>query len=131
MCRAGASEAIAEVEQKVKDFTKEAKVGERKAKEIEDAIYDLNAVNPNKKPEIDTRTPEQLLDIIEAKGTAITEALATLRGARVRPMSSDGGSPLWCCSVQATVSGSSPSSLPRTQALLQRAVELCRGWPRR
>jgi len=36
-------------------------------------------VNPNKKPKIDTRTPEELLDIIEAKGKEITEALSILR----------------------------------------------------
>ena len=39
-----------------------------KAKEIEDAVYDLKAVNPNKKPNMDTRTPEELMNIIEAKG---------------------------------------------------------------
>ena len=49
------------------------------AKEIEDAVYDLKAVNPNKKPDIDSRTPEDLLDIIEAKGREIAEALAVLR----------------------------------------------------
>jgi type I restriction enzyme M protein len=43
-------------------------------------VYDLKAVNPNKKPDIDTRTPEELLDIIEAKGKEIVEALAVLRG---------------------------------------------------
>ncbi len=50
-----------------------------KAKEIEDAVFDLKAVNPNKKPVVDTRTPEELLDLIEAKGREIAEALATLR----------------------------------------------------
>ncbi len=48
-------------------------------KEIEDAVYDLKTVNPLRKPEIDERTPEQLFDIIEAKGKEIAEALATLR----------------------------------------------------
>lgn len=37
------------------------------------------AVNPNKKPVVDTRTPEELLDLIEAKGREIAEALAVLR----------------------------------------------------
>ena len=42
------------------------------------ATYDLKAVNPNKKPEIDARSPEELLKIIEAKGREIHEALKTL-----------------------------------------------------
>ena len=72
--------AIAGAEEKVKALTKEAKDAAAKAKEIEDAVYDLKAVNPNKKPKVDMRTPEELLDIIEAKGKEIAEALAVLRG---------------------------------------------------
>ena len=71
--------AIAEAEEKVKAMTKEAKDAAAKAKDIEDAVYDLKAVNPNKKPKVDTRTPEELLDIIKAKGKEIAEALAVLR----------------------------------------------------
>ena len=52
---------------------------EREAKEIEDAVYDLKAVNPNRKPDVDDRTPEQLMHIIEAKGREIAETLAALR----------------------------------------------------
>ena len=47
--------------------------------EIEAKNYDLKAVNPNKKEEVDTSTPEELLDIIEEKGIEIQEALAMLR----------------------------------------------------
>ena len=47
--------------------------------EIETKNYDLKAVNPNKKEEADTRTPEELLGIIEKTGSKIQEALATLR----------------------------------------------------
>jgi type I restriction enzyme M protein len=50
-----------------------------KAQAIEDAVYDLKAVNPNAKNEQDTRTPEELLDLIEAKGKEVAEALMTLR----------------------------------------------------
>ena len=42
--------------------------------------YDLKAVNPTAKAEGNTSTPEELLDIIAAKGLEIEEALATLRG---------------------------------------------------
>ncbi len=52
-----------------------------KAQATEDAAYDLKAVNPNAKNHEDTRTPEELLDIIEAKGREIAEALAALRQA--------------------------------------------------
>jgi len=38
-------------------------------------------VNPHRKPEVDTRTPEELIQIIEAKGREVMEALAVLRGA--------------------------------------------------
>ena len=38
------------------------------------------AVNPNKKPIVDTRTPEELMEIIAAKGKEVVDALASLRG---------------------------------------------------
>jgi type I restriction enzyme M protein len=40
---------------------------------------DLKAVNPNRKSNEDTRTPEELLDIIESKGREIDAAIAELR----------------------------------------------------
>ncbi|MGH9861408.1 MAG: recombinase family protein, partial [Candidatus Acidiferrales bacterium] len=46
---------------------------------IEKDGYDLKAVNPHAKREEDTRTPEELLDLIEAKGREIAEALTVLR----------------------------------------------------
>lgn len=62
---------------KVKELARESK--DLAAKEIEDAVYDLQAVNPNKKPVVDTRTPEELMDIIEEKGREVADALAALR----------------------------------------------------
>ena len=47
--------------------------------EIETKNYDLKAVNPNAKRHADTRTPEKLLALIEAKGREVGEALAVLR----------------------------------------------------
>ncbi|HYM14411.1 MAG TPA: N-6 DNA methylase [Dehalococcoidia bacterium] len=47
--------------------------------EIEAKNYDLKAVNPNAKSDEDTRTPEELLDVIEAKGREVAEAVAALR----------------------------------------------------
>jgi len=50
--------------------------------EIEERGYDLKAVNPNRKVVVDERTPDQILDEIEAKGREVAEALATLRARR-------------------------------------------------
>jgi len=47
---------------------------------IEAKGFDLKAVNPNAKNHEDTRTPEELLDLIEAKGKEISEAIKALRG---------------------------------------------------
>ena len=60
-------------------MTKEARELAGQAEDIENAVYDLKAVNPHARNEEDTRTPEELLDLIEAKGREITEALAVLR----------------------------------------------------
>jgi len=50
-------------------------------KEIEEKNYDLKAVNPHAKSEEDTRTPEELLDVIEQRGCEVVEVLRTLRSA--------------------------------------------------
>jgi len=42
-------------------------------------VYDLKAVNPPRKAKIDLRTPSELLDLVEAKGLEIAEALRRLR----------------------------------------------------
>lgn len=46
---------------------------------IEAKGYDLKAVNPNAKNDEVTRTPPQLLDLIEARGREVAEAPAILR----------------------------------------------------
>lgn len=48
-------------------------------REIEVKNYDLKAVNPHAKSTEDTRAPEELLDVIEAKGLEVLEALKQLR----------------------------------------------------
>ncbi len=57
----------------------EAFVGFFSRIDIEANNYDLKAVNPHAKSNEDTRTPEELLDLIEAKGREVTEALVKLR----------------------------------------------------
>jgi type I restriction enzyme M protein len=73
------AEALVAADEQVRGLTKESREAAAKAKEIEDAVYDLKAVNPHRKPVLDTRTPEELLDLIEAKGHVIAEAIALLR----------------------------------------------------
>jgi type I restriction enzyme M protein len=46
---------------------------------IEASNFDLKAVNPNAKATEDTRTPDELLDIIEAQGREVDAAIAELR----------------------------------------------------
>jgi type I restriction enzyme M protein len=47
--------------------------------QIEARHCDLKAVNPHAKREQDTRTPEEPLDLIEARGRDVADALAALR----------------------------------------------------
>jgi type I restriction enzyme M protein len=63
----------------IADHTCESRTHAAKTKEIEDAVYDLKAVNPNKKADTDDCTPEDLLDIIETKGMEIAEVLSRLK----------------------------------------------------
>jgi type I restriction enzyme M protein len=71
--------AIAEAETQAAALAREARELAAKAREVEDAVYDLKAVNPHRKPDVDDRTPEELMAIIEAKGREIGAALAVLR----------------------------------------------------
>ncbi len=52
--------------------------------EIQTKTFDLKAVNPHARKDEDTRTPEELLDLIEARGREVAEALAALREKRRR-----------------------------------------------
>lgn len=47
--------------------------------EIEAKNYDIKAVNPNRKTEEDTRTPEELIAIIEEQQAEIAKAIANLK----------------------------------------------------
>lgn len=71
--------AISDIDARVAALLKEAREATNKADDIENAVYDLKAVNPHRKVEIDRRTPTELLDLIEAKGREVAEALQNLR----------------------------------------------------
>jgi len=71
--------AIEVAQEKIKKISKEAREFAAKAEEIENAVYDLKAVNPHAILEEDKRTPKELLEFIEEKGKEIAEALDVLR----------------------------------------------------
>jgi type I restriction enzyme M protein len=62
--------------------TRESREAANKAEVIENAAYDPKVVNPHRRPEVDTRAPDELLDLIEAKGSEVAEAVSLLRGRR-------------------------------------------------
>ena len=52
---------------------------------VKERNYDLKAVNPRRKTEADSRTPEELLAEIEMQNVELKKALRELRGALKRP----------------------------------------------
>jgi type I restriction enzyme M protein len=71
--------AIEAMEAAIREMLRESREAAGKADDIENAVYDLKAVNPNRQAEVDRRTPAELLDLVEAKGREIAEVLKTLR----------------------------------------------------
>jgi type I restriction enzyme M protein len=69
---------IEEAEQQFKNLTKESREFAAKAEEIENAVYDLKAVNPNIAPPPPPPPPAELLKIISAKGQEVNAALKEL-----------------------------------------------------
>jgi type I restriction enzyme M protein len=70
---------ISEAETSVAALSREARDLMARASAMEEAVYDLQAVNPHARGDEDTRTPEELLDLIEAKGREVAEAVAALQ----------------------------------------------------
>lgn len=50
-----------------------------KVEAIEAAVYDLKAVNPNVRTEIDTRSPAEIIEAIERHGAELAAALSRLK----------------------------------------------------
>lgn len=73
-----AESKLAELEEKWKAVEREARESQAKGDSIENAAYDLKAVNPNRVSQEDTRTPRQLLDFIAEKGREADNALNRL-----------------------------------------------------
>ncbi len=62
----------------IKDKDKAARELEAKAADIDAAVFDLKAVNPNAVVKVDTRTPQEIIQNIEAQGHIVSEALTKL-----------------------------------------------------
>jgi type I restriction enzyme M protein len=77
--KSGKPEAIKQAEAEWKAAERATRENQAKAQEIEDAAYDIKAVNPNRVVEADNRTPSELLEAIAEKGREADEALDRLR----------------------------------------------------
>jgi len=76
--KAGRSELSALTEQ-IKQQEKAARDAEAKASDIDAAVFDLKAVNPNAVVKVDTRSPEQIIENIETQGAIIATSLNNLK----------------------------------------------------
>lgn len=76
------ADQISRLETDARKLEAEARELNAKAQAIEDAVYDLKAVNPNAKNDEDKRTPGELIALIRAKGREVEEALAVLERTR-------------------------------------------------
>jgi len=74
----GDATRIEQLETDARKLEAEARELTVKADAIENAVYDLKAVNPNAKNDDDTRTPAELIALIREKGKEVEEALAVL-----------------------------------------------------
>lgn len=72
------AEKLDGVKTAIMDKEKAVRELENKITEIDAAVYDLKAVNPNAVVKVDARTPEDIIANIEAQGKILTEALTRL-----------------------------------------------------
>jgi type I restriction enzyme M protein len=79
--KAGATDAeLQKIDEQISELAKAAREATNRASAIEDAVYDLKAVNPTASGEVDNRTPGELIEIIEREGEVIRQALERLKG---------------------------------------------------
>lgn len=69
----------------IQEKEKAARDLETQAADIDAAVFDLKAVNPTAVVEVDTRTPQQIIDNIEAQGRIVADALARLNALMATP----------------------------------------------
>jgi type I restriction enzyme M protein len=79
--KAGATDAeLRKIDEQISELAKAAREATNRASAIEDAVYDLKAVNPTASGDVDSRTPGELIEIIEREGEVIRQALERLKG---------------------------------------------------
>jgi type I restriction enzyme M protein len=71
-------EALNAVDGQIREKEKAVKDLETKAADIDAAVFDLKAVNPNAVTKVDDRTPQQIIGSIEQQGRIVSESLARL-----------------------------------------------------
>lgn len=71
--------SIEALETQRRSAERDARESLAKAEAIEDAAYDIKAVNPNRADDEDKRSPAELLDFIDRKGREADAALSRLR----------------------------------------------------
>jgi type I restriction enzyme M protein len=72
-------DAISELQTKIAELDSQTRENRNKAETIENAIYDIKAVNPNTKDTTDKRTPAELLEFIAGKSKEVQIALDRLK----------------------------------------------------
>ncbi|MHB8910984.1 MAG: hypothetical protein ACYDAA_19075 [Syntrophales bacterium] len=75
----GNPKTIEALESQIRDQEKEAREAQSKADSIDAAVFDLKAVNPNTVVKMDSRTPAEVIENIEAQGKIVGAALARLK----------------------------------------------------
>ncbi len=69
---------IGKLQEKIVELDLQIRENRNKAETIENAIYDIKAVNPNAKDTTDKRTPNELLEFIDEKSKEVVSALQRL-----------------------------------------------------
>jgi type I restriction enzyme M protein len=72
-------EEIDSLNETIKTIEKASREAQAKADNIDAAVYDLKAVNPNDNSKADTRTPAEIIESIEEQGKIVTAALEKLK----------------------------------------------------
>jgi len=72
-------EAQEPVKQLIADCERKVRAIDAKAQSLEDAAFDLKAVNPNARVEEDTRSPAELIALIERHGREVRDLLEKLK----------------------------------------------------
>lgn len=73
------SKEIAALLQKISNLEKALRDAQGRATDIDAAVYDLKAVNPNVVAKVDARTPAEIIENIAAQGEIVATALARLK----------------------------------------------------